>query len=150
MSEQALGSNVICQIALVVRDIARTAGAYAELFGMDVPEIRETAAEDVTGVRYRGRPTPGRARLAFFRMGSLSLELIEPVDGPSVWQEFLDEKGEGVHHIAFVVEGIGGEIAKLEARGMPVVQRGQYAGGRYAYVDTTAALKVMLELLEND
>jgi methylmalonyl-CoA/ethylmalonyl-CoA epimerase len=82
-------------------------------------------------------------------MGQVSLELIEPVGGPSTWQEFLDEKGEGVHHIAFRIKGTEQVVAYLEGKGIDVVQQGYYTGGMYTYVDSTSPLSVVLELLEN-
>jgi hypothetical protein len=42
------------------------------------------------------------------------------------------------------------KIAALEKNGMPLLQTGEYTGGRYAYVDANRDLKVVLELLEND
>jgi 4-hydroxyphenylpyruvate dioxygenase-like putative hemolysin len=63
-------------------------------------------------------------------MGSLQLELIQPDEQPSTWREHLDEHGEGVHHIAFVVEGMKEAIARMEARHMPLLQKGEYTGGR--------------------
>ena len=42
------------------------------------------------------------------------------------------------------------KIAYLDAKGIPLVQRGEYTGGRYAYMDGTAQLGTILELLEND
>jgi len=147
---QALGSKTITQVGLIVRDVEATAKAYAEVFGVDVPQWSLTDPEDVAHTRYRGQPTKARAKLAFLDMGSVQIELIEPVGGPSTWQEFLDEHGEGVHHIAFVVDGMGEQIDFLESKEMPLVQRGEYTGGRYAYIDSQAQLKVILELLEND
>jgi catechol 2,3-dioxygenase-like lactoylglutathione lyase family enzyme len=147
---EALGSKVVTQVGLIVRDVEETAKAYAEVFGVDVPQWFLTDPEDVAQTRYHGQPTPARAKLAFFDMGSIQLELIEPVGGPSTWQEFLDAHGEGVHHIAFVVEGMGEQVDLLGRKGMPLVQRGEYTGGRYAYIDSQAQLKVILELLEND
>ncbi len=147
---EALGSNVMCQVGLIVRDIEKSAKTYADLFGMEVPAWSLTDPEEKAHTRYRGQPTQGRAKLAFFDMGSLSLELIEPVGGPSTWQEFLDAHGEGVHHIAFQIKGMKSQIALLEGKGMPLVQRGEYTGGRYAYIDSVPQLAVVLELLEND
>ena len=149
MSTAALGSNVICQVAVVVRDIEAAAKKYAEVFGLPVPEPRLTAPAEETNIQYRGETTSGRAKLAFFSMGAVALELIQPVGGPSTWQEHLDAHGEGVHHIAFRVQGMDQALAFLDARGMPCVQRGDFKGGCYAYVDATKDLKVVLELLEN-
>lgn len=143
------GPNVV-QIGLIVRDVEATAQAYAALLGVDVPEWSLTGPVEEAHTRYRGEPTEARAKLAFFRLGDLQIELIEPVGGPSTWREFLDLHGEGVHHIAFLVDGMREQVATLEAHGMPLVQRGDYTGGRYAYIDGSKQLKVILELLEND
>jgi catechol 2,3-dioxygenase-like lactoylglutathione lyase family enzyme len=147
---EVLGTQRVVQLGLVVRDVERTAEAYASLLGLDVPGWTMTDPEPVAQTRYRGGATEARAKLAFLDLGSVRLELIEPVGGPSTWQEFLDAHGEGVHHIAFVIEGMGRQIAMLEGRGMPLIQRGEYTGGRYAYIDSTEELKLILELLEND
>ena len=147
---KTLGSRQVVQIGLVARDVEETAQAYAALFGVEVPGWSLTDPESVAHTRYRGEATEARAKLAFLDLGSISLELIEPVSGPSTWREFLDAHGEGVHHIAFVIDGMAEQVALLEERGMPLVQRGEYTGGRYAYIDSTAQLKVILELLEND
>jgi methylmalonyl-CoA/ethylmalonyl-CoA epimerase len=42
------------------------------------------------------------------------------------------------------------KIAYLGSHGVPLLQRGEYTGGRYAYLDGTAQLGTILELLEND
>ena len=147
---EALGSNVIVQVGLIVRDIEKTAKAYADLFGVDVPDWFLTDPEEKALTRYRGQPSKARAKLAFFQLGSVSLELIEPDGQPSTWQEFLDTNGEGVHHIAFHIKGMDEQVALLARKGMLLVQRGEYTGGRYAYIDGSAELKLILELLEND
>ena len=100
---------------------------------------------------FNGEPCPARAKLAFFHVGdTLDIELIEPDHTPSVWRNVLDEKGEGVHHIAFVINGMKEKLVKLDAQGMKLMQRGEYTGGRYAYVDAVSQLKTIVELLEND
>lgn len=143
-------SHTITQIGIIVKDIKKTAKDYAALFGIDVPDIIITDSVDKAYTKYRGHSTEARAKLAFFNMGSLQLELIEPDEHPSTWREFLDNNGEGVHHIAFQIKGMNETIDFLDAKGMPLVQKGEYTGGRYAYIDSNSRLKVMLELLEND
>lgn len=144
----SLGSRVVCQIGLVVRDVEKSARAYAALLGVDVPAWVLTAPAEKSHIRYRGQPTQGRAKIAFFQLDNIALELIEPVGGPSAWQEFLETRGEGVHHIAFRISGLDEQIAFLEAKGLPLVQRGDFTGGCYAYMDSAAQLGVILELLE--
>lgn len=145
-----LSTSVVCQVGLVVQDVEKSAKAYAELLGVEVPAWSLTDPEEVAHTRYRGQPSKARAKLAFFRLGSVSLELIEPVGGPSTWQDFLQARGEGVHHIAFEIEDMAGQVSLLAEHAMPLVQRGDYAGGEYAYIDSAAQLGVILELLRND
>jgi methylmalonyl-CoA/ethylmalonyl-CoA epimerase len=149
MDQKGFGTNVICQIGIVVRNIEKTAKAYADVFGMDIPNIIITDTEDKAHTKFCGSPTQARAKLAFFNMGSLSLELIEPIGEPSTWKEFLDTHGEGVHHIAFQIKGMDGVIEYLDGKNIKLVQKGDYTGGRYTYVDGTESLGVILELLEN-
>ena len=147
--DNVLGSSEICQVALVVRNIEQSAKRFAELFGVNVPEIHMTAPQEAAHTRYKGNPTAARAKLAFFNLGSLSLELIEPVGGPSTWKEFLDKNGDGLHHIAFRIKDMEGVLKGLSEKGIGVVQQGDYTGGRYTYLDSSQALGVVIELLEN-
>jgi 4-hydroxyphenylpyruvate dioxygenase-like putative hemolysin len=96
---------------------------------------------------YRGKPTPARAKLAFFPFGKIAFELIEPIGGPSTWKEALDKHGEGVHHVAFRVDDMDRALAALNKKGFETIQTGDFTGGRYAYVDTTRALRTVVELL---
>jgi methylmalonyl-CoA/ethylmalonyl-CoA epimerase len=149
MNDQGIGTNVVCQVGLVVRDIERSIEAYSRVFGVPKPEFIVTDEQKIAHTRYRGEPTDARAKLAFFEMGQVTLELIEPIGSPSTWQEFLDERGEGVHHIAFFVKDTDQVVASLEQNDIAVIQQGDYTGGRYTYVDSASALGVILELLEN-
>ncbi|MBS4198303.1 VOC family protein [Bacillus sp. FJAT-49732] len=145
-----LGTNVITQIGILVHDIEKTSQVYADFFGVDKPEAIVTDTIEKAQTEYRGEPSVARAKLAFLDMGSLQIELIEPDENPSTWREHLDQHGEGVHHIAFQIEGMKEKIQVLERANMPLVQKGEYEGGRYAYIDSVKDLKVMIELLEND
>lgn len=150
MQKGLLGTNVVAQIGIIVRDIEQVAQQYAELFDIEKPAWAWTDAVDKAKTAYNGESTPARAKLAFIDAGQLQIELIEPDEHPSTWRQFLDEHGEGVHHIAFFVKGMKEMNERLESRGMPLIQKGEYTGGRYAYHDSFDQLKVLIELLEND
>lgn len=145
-----LDQNICTQIGIVVHDVEKVAAAYAELLGIEKPQSFWTDGYEKSEARYMSEPTNARAKLAFFKLGSVELELIQPDQEPSEWRRYLDEHGEGVHHIAFEIKGMKEKIMLLEAKGMKLHQKGEYEGGRYAYLDTSSQLKVMLELLEND
>ena len=150
MTEPTLGNNIVMQVGIIVRDIEAKARAWSEILGLPMPNIIITDTVDKAQTEYNGKPTIARAKLAFFHMGQLDVELIEPIDGPSTWKDQLDGHGDSLHHIAFVIEGMQEKIAYLNSKGVPLVQRGEYTGGRYAYLDGVAQLGTVLELLEND
>lgn len=144
-----LGGGKVTQIGVVVKDIEKSAKAYAEILGVPVPAWELTDPVEKAHTFYHGQSSSARAKLAFIQLPNIVVELIEPVGGPSTWQNFLETKGEGVHHIAFEVKNMDKRLAELKAKGVPLIQRGDYTGGRYSYVDATAQLGLILELLEN-
>jgi methylmalonyl-CoA/ethylmalonyl-CoA epimerase len=82
-------------------------------------------------------------------MGTVTIELIEPVGAPSTWHDHLEEKGEGVHHIALHVDDSDETCRYLEENDVAVVQQGDYPGGRYTYCEGRHLYGIMLELLED-
>jgi methylmalonyl-CoA/ethylmalonyl-CoA epimerase len=66
------------------------------------------------------------------------------------WKDQLDNHGDSFHHIAFRIKGMHDKLAYLNTKGVSLIQRGEYRGGRYAYVDAIAQLGMIVELLEND
>jgi methylmalonyl-CoA/ethylmalonyl-CoA epimerase len=146
----ALGSDVVTQVGIVVRDIEATRRNWADLLGVPEPPIIVTSGFEVAQTHYKGAPSDATAKLCFFNMGQVQIELIQPDGKPSAWQDFLDEHGESVQHIAVVTPSMKEALANLESAGIPLEMKGEYTGGRYAYVDSAPKLGVMLELLEND
>ena len=115
-----------------------------------MPNIEVTDTVDIAHTEYDGERSTARAKLAFFHMGQVDVELIEPIGEPSTWNDQLRQHGDSLHHIAFQVQGMQDKLAYLDSKGMRLLQRGDYTGGRYAYVDGQAQLGAILELLEND
>jgi methylmalonyl-CoA/ethylmalonyl-CoA epimerase len=148
MSQSHLGSTTVAQIGLVVRNIEEAAQRFADILGLPVPKVIVTEPGLSVHMTYQGQPSDARAKLAFFNLGQVQLELIEPLGGASTWQEVLDRNGEGVHHIAFWVEGMQQRVDFLKTKGIPMIQRGDMGEGQYAYFDAEAQLGVTLELLE--
>ena len=103
-----------------------------------------------------GEPAPeANSLLAFFDVGpGLQLELIQPNEAPSTWRNYLNEHGEGIHHVAFNIQGMNmaEAVKRCEDFGMTEEQKGEYgdASGRYVYMNAYKDLKCIIELLEND
>jgi hypothetical protein len=149
-NQESLQCRTICQVGMVVRDVKSAAQHWADLLGVDLPEIIVTDHFEKANTKYRDMDSPARARIAFFHFGDVALELIEPIDGPSTWRDFLETKGEGVHHIAFHVgdeADMNAHTNMFSAKGLPIEQQGDFTGGCYAYIDSQSKLGVILELL---
>ena len=147
-----IGTNLLAQVGFIVRDIEVSKRKFAEFFGVEVPPNVYSDPYERSLAEYRGKPMKeASCIMAFFTVGDgIKIELIQPNNEPSTWREFLDQHGEGVHHLAFRVKGMKNAILVCENFGMTLVQKGENATGRYAYLDATQDLKVFLELLEND
>jgi len=144
-----LGTNIITQIAFVTRDIESAAAKWAALLGVEPSGVILTGPLEETRATYLGKPMAARAKLCFLNAGQVQIELIEPDGNPSTWQKHLDEHGDGFHHIAFGVKDMPSVVSRLKEAGYPEVQRGEYTGGRYSYIDAQSELGIQVELLEN-
>ena len=150
MTPAPLDNNRVMQIGLVVQNIENAVQAWSRLLGIAPPEIIVTDPLDLSHTEYRHQPSPARAKLAFFQLGQVALELIEPMGEPSTWHDQLAAHGPSLHHIAFETKRMADQLARLDEHGLPLLQRGDYSGGRYAYVDGQRRTGAIVELLEND
>jgi len=66
--------------------------------------------------------TSENVNTAFFKTGDSKIELIEGSAEGSVIQQFIEKKGEGIHHIAFATENIEAEIKRLKSLGFEFIQ----------------------------
>ena len=139
----------VTQVGIIVKNIEEARAAWAKLLDVAEPPIVETAGWESSHMTFKGKPSEGRAKLAFFRLENISVELIQPIGGPSTWQGFLEEHGSGIHHIAFNVENLDETLDKFKSMGIEIEQKGDYEGGCYTYIDSRAKLGGVIEILHN-
>ena len=106
-------------LGVVVKDMGKTLEYFQSMgIGDFEPGIPET--ETRTELVY-GKPVTFKIKLGkVMRIGNADIELVQPVEGKSLHQEFLDTQGEGMHHISFAVD-FEKERAKLVGKGVPIV-----------------------------
>jgi hypothetical protein len=97
------------QIGVVVADIDQATHNLSEIFGIGPFHIVEWPPAERSDIIkfYYSKPADFTARMAFTNLGPVELELIQPVSGKSIWADFLQEKGGGIHHIRFNVDDVG-------------------------------------------
>lgn len=147
-----LNTLKVTQIGFIVRNVEETKEKMAAFLGIPVPPTCDGGEFSVTQTTVNGQPAPkANCKMAFFDLENIQLELIEPNGEKSTWQDFLDEHGEGIHHIAFGVKGTDQMVLNAEVFGFKCTQRGKYGdgGGEYAYLDATSQLKCFVETLES-
>jgi len=149
MSLEAL-SPYFFQVAYVVRDIAEAERWHQRVFG--VPSfMRMDSIAFNEGCRYRGKPADSVAHLSIGYLGDTQVELIESVKGPSVYSEFLDTRGPGLHHVAFSVPDFDATVRGLEGEGLELVSDGRMGPGcRFAYFDCQHDGASVVEILGFD
>jgi len=130
------------QVGIVVHDVDECISEYEKIFGKDSFVVAEGEG---TATLAAGRDVTIKGKLAFCQLGPVQLELIQILDGESCHVDFLNESGEGIHHVATYVSDLDKEIERFRERGIGVLQSGQGLR-RYAYVDTKP---IILELIEN-
>ena len=127
----------IDHIGIIVRDIEKALTVYQGALGLRLGKIQE-------------RPDLA-ATIAFLPTGDSEIELVQPVTGDSDVAKFLEERGEGIHHICLEVDDIEGALADLRGRGLQVIDeipRVGPDGERFAFIHPKSAHGVLLELYE--
>lgn len=84
-----------------------------------------------------GKPAEWSVKISNANVGEHQIELLQPSGGPSALQEFLDEAGEGVHHIAYLSDNVKGDLAKVVGQGVEVLTSANLDTGGFAYIKTS-------------
>lgn len=149
MAESLMKS--IDQVAVVVRDIDRAMERYVEELGIGPWSVYTFSPDWIQNMTFRGKEQGYTMTLALAQVGDVMYELIQPVQGPSSYEEFLNERGEGLHHLGYFVDDIDEAIKEMESKGFPLLQSGRGFGtdgdGGYAYFETEGALGHIIEAI---
>jgi len=144
-------------VGIVVHSIERTLQQMHRFLTADQYRINafppEGASKDEVQLCYHGEKTWFTAKFCFIVMGDTELELIEPLEGDSVWKDFLREHGEGIHHLKFEVVSLNETIRAFRQQGVACTQYGSAvgpnAGKTWAYFDTVPQLGYVIEVLNS-
>lgn len=123
---------------IIVKDMDKTID-YLESIG--IGPFRITEDKRWVDVPFKGelhgKPAEWTVKISSAKVGESELELLQPSGGVSILQEFLDTTGEGVHHIAYLVDDVRGELDKLVKKGVKVLTSANLDAKGFAYVETS-------------
>jgi len=135
----------VYQIGYVVSDIERACRHYETVFGTG--PFSNVIDVNMDGAMLRGRPVDTTIKVAFVQSGNVQIEFIEPVGGQNLYTEFLEARGEGIHHLGYRVEDMEAMKAVFtEKVGEPVFYR-DMGIMEFAYYDTSEVGGLMIEFL---
>ncbi|HUW09407.1 MAG TPA: VOC family protein [Anaerolineae bacterium] len=144
--------NGIAQVAILVPNLEEAVENYWEQFGIGDWHFYTYGKPLVKKMSYHGEPTEYKMRVALSYLGPMRIELIEPLEGDTVYADFIAAHGYGVHHFGVLVTDMVKAIAQAEAAGVQMTMDGSGFGldgdGHYAYLDTEETLGVTIELIE--
>ncbi len=144
--------NGIAQIAFVVKDLDETVRNYHEYFGIGPWHFYTYEKPLVKEMTRNGKPTDYRMRVALSYFGPTRIELIQQLEGDTVYEDFIRKHGFGVQHLGVLVDDMEVAIRKAEDAGFPMIMDGSGFGpdgdGHYAYLDTEELLGTTLELIQ--
>ncbi|QMU28694.1 VOC family protein [Adhaeribacter radiodurans] len=138
------------QVGLVVKDIQAAEKIFQEVLGVsDFAKMENIRAEDTEGT-YLGQPGNFVFHLYMGYSGDSMLELIQPVSGQSIYQDYLEKHPEGgVQHIAFSVleEEFDKTVSELSNKGYSIIQDLTLPVAKVAYFDTYKEIGVATEII---
>ena len=127
----------IDHIGIAVKNLDEQVAFYSNIFGLHCAKIKEVPDQQV--------------RLAMFPIGETRIELLESTseDGPIA--KFISKKGEGIHHIAYRIEDLAGNLKRLEEQQVQLINKTPQLGGdghRIAFMHPKSTFGVLTELCE--
>lgn len=149
-----MDTSIVWQIGVVVEDVEAVTRKLQEIFGFEEAAevtMNGTAAYEGADVYYDGKQVRGDFKGAFYDFGSVQIEFMSPADdGPSVWRDFLEQHGQGIHHVAWKVADAKETERFIVSKGLKMMQKGKWPTGRYAYFDGLESIGMIIETLEFD
>lgn len=104
----------IDHLGIAVRSLDESVRFYEKALGLKCEHIEEVASQKV--------------RTAFFDVGGTHIELLEPTSPESTIAQFIEKRGEGIHHVAFATDDIGAQLGGAKAAGVKLIHEIPFEG----------------------
>ncbi len=125
-------------IGIAVKNLEESIRFYEDVLGLVCYAIEEVKDQKV--------------KTAFFMLGQTKIELLESTDPEGPIGKFIEKKGQGVHHLAFAVEGIEKSLEKMQEKGVQLIDKTPRKGAEgldIAFLHPKSTNGVLMEFCEN-
>jgi methylmalonyl-CoA/ethylmalonyl-CoA epimerase len=132
-----INAKAINHVGIAVRSIEASRDFYQHTLGAEFEAIEEVPSQKV--------------KVAFFRVGQVRLEVLEPTSADSPIANFIEKRGEGLHHVAYTVDDIESRLAELKTSGVRLIDETPRSGAhhmRIAFLHPKSSGGVLTELCE--
>ena len=140
------------QICVVTRDLDAMVRRYADELGIGPWWVNEYKAPDLFDSTYRGQAEPYSMRLALAWTGALNWEIIQPLEGKSIYHDYLECNQEGIQHVGIMLSDLGMTWEEchqdFKSRGFEKIQEGSWKRVRFCYYDTLASSGTIVEVID--
>jgi catechol 2,3-dioxygenase-like lactoylglutathione lyase family enzyme len=123
----------LSHVGIAVKNAEQTTRLLSSIWNIGSPQVFDYWPKEEE--LFAGEPFG--VRLVFIKFGPLTIELLEPLDDKSIWSKFIEEKGEGIHHLAFGVSNYDEMVKTLSDQGHPLLVSATFEGCRWCYFDTS-------------
>lgn len=126
-------------IGIAVTSLDEVLPYYTETLGLTLMGIEEVASEQV--------------KVAFLDAGNTKIELLEPLSEQSAIHQFIEKKGQGIHHVAFGVESIETRLQELKENGVRLIHevpKKGAGGAQVAFLHPKSSHGVLYEVCEKN
>jgi len=130
--------SYIEHLGIAVNSLEEAIPFFEKVLGLECYSVEEVAEQKV--------------KTAFFKVGETKIELLESTDPQGPIGQFLEKKGQGVHHVAFAVEGLQKSLDLAAERGVKLIDKTPRKGAEglnIAFLHPKSTCGVLMELCEN-
>ena len=126
----------INHVAIVVQNIDAALNFWEQTFGLELDHVEEVPSQ--------------KSKVAFLPLGESEIELVQPTTSDSGLANFLEKRGEGMHHICIEVEDIDAALVELKSKGVRLINEvpEELPGRKMAFIHPKAANGVLVELYQ--
>lgn len=124
-------------IGIAVKNLESSNEVFKKLFGKQHYKVEKVESEGVS--------------TSFFTLGETKIELLEATNEHSAISKFIAKKGEGIHHIAFEVDNIEEEMARLKSEGFELINTEAKDGAdnkRICFLHPKTTIGILVELCQ--
>ena len=137
------------QIGYVVKDIEKSVAEYSSRLGIGPWDIYTFCAPDLREAIYRGKPIDHKFIIALVWNRTTQSVTIQPLVGTNIYTEFLDRRGDGLHHVKEWVVDCEKELQEYRRCGIDVIQSGKFDEDEHYYLDTESIFGFVYEIGNN-